>query len=97
MQIGTRHTGDTLTLVLAGRLDATTASLLGQALVPRLEGVRHLVVDFDAQDMEEGGEGVVFIPADGAYTEPGLAKVESMEPGKLSPEEIALLEPFWEN
>ncbi|MBS7792675.1 anti-sigma factor antagonist [Roseococcus sp. SDR] len=48
MQIGTRHTGDTLTLVLAGRLDATTASLLGQALVPGLQGVRHLVVDLDA-------------------------------------------------
>ncbi|BBK32112.1 uncharacterized protein (TIGR02172 family) [Stella humosa] len=46
MQIDARRTNDTLTLALAGRLDITTVPLLEREL--GLDGVRHLVLDFDA-------------------------------------------------
>lgn len=45
MNISAHRNDGTLTLVLAGRLDAATAPIFAQALA--LEGVRHLVLDFD--------------------------------------------------
>ncbi len=45
MHINARRTDDTLTLDLVGRLDINTAPALAQQL--GLDGVRHLVLDFD--------------------------------------------------
>lgn len=45
MNISAHRNDGTLTLVLAGRLDAATAPIFAQALA--LEGVRHLVLDFN--------------------------------------------------
>ncbi|MGE0226216.1 MAG: anti-sigma factor antagonist [Acetobacteraceae bacterium] len=46
MKINVQRTNDTLTLQLSGRLDATSAPLLGQVL--ECDGVRHLVLDLGA-------------------------------------------------
>lgn len=48
MQISAHRVDDKLTVALTGRLDTSTAPMLGRQLESDLEGVQHLVLDFDA-------------------------------------------------
>ena len=87
MDITKRREGTTLTITATGRLDASSATQLEEAIHDSLEGVEHLVLDFGGVPyMSSAGLRVVI------HAQQVMEQQGSMEMRNVSPQVMEVFE-----